>query len=292
MKFGIMFSNTGAYAHPEHAAALAVAAEECGLESIWAIEHVVVPNGYESEYPYHDSGQMPFSKEMDLPDPLVWLAYVAALTSRIQLATGILIVPQRNPVVLAKEVATLARLSNGRFHLGIGVGWLEEEFNMLGVPFERRGARTDEMIAAMRELWSSETHSTFHGEFYDFDEIYMRPQPPGQKVPVIVGGHSTPAAKRAGRYGDGFFPGGGDVDALVEVREQMRGYAVDAGRDPDAIEFTAGVWSPRRDSLDEVKRLEDLGFDRLIVSPPSSNPDAIRQAMEELGEKIASVASL
>lgn len=291
MKFGIMFSNTGAYAQPEHATALAKAAEDCGLESIWAIEHVVVPDGYESQYPYHDSGQMPFSVDMDLPDPLIWLAYVAAHTSRINLATGILILPQRNPVVLAKEVATLAQLSGGRFQLGIGVGWLEEEFSILDAPWPRRGKRTDEMIAAMKELWSSDGPSSFKGEFYDFDGANMYPRPPGGHVPILVGGHSDAAARRAGRFGDGFFPGNGDVDELIAVRDKMRDAAVEAGRNPDDIEFTAGCWSPRRGDIDEVRRLEALGVDRLIVTPPSPNPDAIGRAMEELAEKIEPVAS-
>jgi probable F420-dependent oxidoreductase len=286
-----MFANTGAYAEPDNAAALAVAAEECGLESIWAIEHVVVPDGYASKYPYHDSGQMPFSDDMDLPDPLIWLSYIAAVTNRVKLGTGILILPQRNPVVLAKELATLAQLSKGRFELGIGVGWLQEEFDILDVPFARRGKRTDEMVAAMQALWSEPKATTFESEFYNFSGAMMHPKPPGNKIPIVVGGHSEIAARRAGRYGDGFFPGNGDVDELMHIREVMRDAAVDYGRDPDAIEFTAGAWSPRRGELDEVRRMEELGIDRLIVTPPSSNPDQIRQAMEQLGEKIAPVAT-
>lgn len=288
-----MFANTGAYAQPEHAGALATAAEDCGMESIWAIEHVVVPAGYESTYPYHESGQMPFNVDMDLPDPLMWLTYVAALTSRIQLATGILIVPQRNPVVLAKEVATLAQLSEGRFHLGIGVGWLEEEFDILDVPFARRGKRTDETIAAMQALWSTaEGPAEYHGELIDFEKALLYPKPPGGKVPIIVGGHSDIAARRAGRYGDGFFPGNGDLDELLQIRDVMREAAVKNDRNPDLIEFTAGCWSPRRGSIDDVKAMEEAGIDRLIVTPPSSNPDGIREAMEELAERIAPVATL
>ncbi len=292
MKFGIMFSNTGPYAEPEHAASLATAAEQYGIESIWAIEHVAVPDGYVSSYPYHESGQMPFRNDLDLPDPLIWLTYIAALTSRINLATGILILPQRNPVILAKEVATLARLSRGRFQLGIGVGWLEEEFKQLGVPFAQRGRRTDEMIDAMRVLWSADGPAAHHGEFYDFEGLNVFPNPPDNDVPIIVGGHSEAAARRAGRVGDGFFPGNGDIDELRHLKELVSSAAVEHGRDPAAIEFTAGAWSPRRGSLDQVKELEEAGVDRLIVTPPSSNPEGIRQGMEELATKIAPVATL
>lgn len=290
MKFGVMFANTGAFADPDNAAALAVAAEENGLESVWAIEHVVVPDGYESQYPYHESGNMPFSDRMDLPDPLMWLSYVAALTTKVNLATGILILPQRNPLVLAKEVATLAQLSKGRFQLGIGVGWLQEEFEMLGVPWPERGKRTDEMVEVMRTLWQDDK-ATHSGRLYQFEDALMYPKPPGGDVPIIIGGHSDFAARRAGKYGDGFFPGNGEVDELLAIRDVMRRAAVDNGRDPDSIEFTAGCWSPRRGSLDEVRYLEESGVDRLIIAPPSSNPDAIAEAMVELGERIAPVAT-
>jgi probable F420-dependent oxidoreductase len=290
MKFGIMFASTGRYAAPEGAAAIATAAEECGLESIWSVEHVVIPDGYQSQYPYHVSGKLPGAETADLPDPLMWLTYVAALTSRITLATGILIVPQRNPVVLAKECATLHRLSNGRFQLGIGVGWLREEFEALGVPWDRRGARTDEYVAAMRALWS-EDEASFDGEFASFDGAIMRPRPEGGAVPVIVGGHSEAAARRAGRYGDGFFPANASADELLHLRDVMAASATEHGRDPDSIEFTAGTWSPKRGDLDEVRRLEDEGVHRLIVAPPTSNPDEVRSAMEELAERIAPVST-
>ncbi len=154
MDFGIVFANTGPFSQPDAAASFARAAEAAGFESLWTVEHVVVPKGYESTYPYDPSGRMPGGEDMAIPDPLIWLSYVAAATSAIRLATGILIVPQRNPVVLAKELATLDMMSGGRLELGIGVGWLEEEFDAIGVPFAGRGARTDEYVAAMRALWS------------------------------------------------------------------------------------------------------------------------------------------
>jgi probable F420-dependent oxidoreductase len=154
MKFGIVFANTGPFADGGAAAEMAVAAEAAGFESLWTVEHVVVPSGYDSAYPYDPSGKMPGGEDVDIPDPLIWLSWVASATSTIRLATGILIVPQRNPVVLAKELATLDHLSGGRMELGIGVGWLEEEFDAIGVPFAERGRRTDDHIAAMRALWS------------------------------------------------------------------------------------------------------------------------------------------
>jgi probable F420-dependent oxidoreductase len=290
MKFGIMFANTGHFATAEGAAAIAVATEEAGLESIWSVEHVVIPHGYQSQYPYNESGKIPGGEDPDITDPLIWLAYAAALTKRVRLATGILIVPQRNPVVLAKECATLAKLSGGRFELGIGVGWLAEEFQALGVPWPDRGGRTEDYCAAMTALWSQQ-YAEHHGPYADFHNAISRPQPPGGRVPIVVGGHSNAAAKRAGRYGTGFFPAKGTDDELRHLFEVMKREAAEHGRDGDAIECTTMNWSVRRDPLDRVKELEDLGVSRLLLAPPTSNPTKIGAAMAELAERIAPVAS-
>ncbi len=150
MKFGIVFANTGFAATPDGAAALGQIAEEAGFESLWTVEHVIVPAGYESQYPYSPTGKMPGSEDNPIPDPLIWLTWVAANTRTINLATGILILPQRNPIVLSKEVATLDLLSGGRALLGVGVGWLREEFDAIGVDFDDRGMITDEYIGALR----------------------------------------------------------------------------------------------------------------------------------------------
>ena len=240
MKFGVMFANTGPFVEPDAAVELAQAAEEAGCESIWTVEHVVVPAGYTSQYPYAKDGRMPGGKEdFDIPDPLIWLAYIAAATTKIRLGTGVMIVPQRNPLVTAKAVATLDRLSKGRMILGVGSGWLEEEFQALGIPFERRGDRTDEYLRAMRAAWSDETAS-FHGDFVQFSDVYSRPQPINRDVPIIVGGHSKRAARRAGEIGDGFFPGRGRPEELSALFDHARRVAEQCGRDPEALEFTAG----------------------------------------------------
>src|SRR4051794_23417558 len=147
MDFGIAFANTGPYTTGEGAVTLTRAAEDAGFESLWTVEHVIVPAGYQSEYPYDPSGKMPGGESFDIPDPLVWLTWVGANSTRLTLGTGVLILPQRNPGVLAKECATLDAMSGGRVRLGIGVGWLEEEFDALGVSFADRGARTDEYVA-------------------------------------------------------------------------------------------------------------------------------------------------
>ncbi len=264
MKFGVIFANTGPFASGDAAAEMAVAAEEAGFESLWTVEHVVVPSGYESAYPYDPSGKMPGGEDVDIPDPLIWLAWVASATSTIRLATGILIVPQRNPVVLAKELATLDHLSGGRMELGIGVGWLEEEFDAIGVPFSERGSRTDDNIAAMRALWSQEK-ATFHGEFTSFDECISRPRPVNGAIPVHVGGHTDIAARRAGRLGDGFFPGRGKPQDLVRSFDLVRQTAREHDRDPDAIELTAGGATIGDGALQAVRELADVGVDRVAV---------------------------
>lgn len=265
MKFGLAFANVGPCVDPRAATLFAQAAEKAGFESIWTVEHVVVPSGYQSVYPYDPSGKMPGPEDSDIPDPLIWLAWVAAATSRIKLATGILILPERNPVVLAKEVATLDLLSGGRVLLGIGVGWLKEEFEAIGVPFERRGARSDEYVAAMRALWTQEK-ATHQGEFSRFTDCILRPRPAQASVPIHVGGHTDAAARRAGRLGDGFFPGKGDHAELRRLFDLARRTAVEHGRDPAAIEMTTGgQGAVGSRALDEVKALAEIGTDRVIV---------------------------
>lgn len=282
MKFGIIFANSGPAAQPEHAVALAQLAEEAGFESLWTVEHVVVPVGYESQYPYSRDGRMPGGEEVDIPDPLVWLTWVGAHTTRIKLATGVLILPQRNPVVLAKEVATLDRLTGGRVLLGVGVGWLREEFEVIGVPFEERAARTDDAIEALRALWA-EGPSSYEGTFTSFPSLQSLPKPVQVGgPPIVVGGHSEAAARRAGRLGDGFFPARGDLATLPGLLDVMRKAAVDAGRDPDAIEVTAGGAM----DVEGAKRYADLGVSRLVIPPLGWDVETLRTQLADFGERV------
>lgn len=287
MKFGLMFANAGPYADGGNAVTLARAAEEAGFESVWAVEHVVVPAGYESEYPYDRSGRMPGGEDQPIPDPLTWLTWAAAATERLRIGTGILILPQRNPVVLAKEAATIDHLTGGRLMLGIGVGWLEEEFDALGVPFEGRGRRADEYVGAMRALWTQD-EPAFSGEFVEFAGAKMWPKPVQEGgVPIVVGGHTDAAARRAGRLGDGFFPGRSKPETLEHLVGVMREAADEAGRDPDAIELTAGgAVDP-----EGVKTYADLGVSRMIVPPLSFDPDDIRDTLLRFGDDVIAPVS-
>ncbi len=283
MKFGIIFANVFGFSRPEGAVALATAAEAAGFDSLWTVEHVVVPSGYQSEYPYDGSGRMPGGEVVDIPDPLVWLSYVAGATSTIRLATGILILPQRNPAIVAKEVATLDVLSGGRVTLGVGAGWLAEEFDALGVPFTRRGERLDSYIGALRALWA-EDEATVEGEFVSFSKAISRPKPVQRPVPIVVGGHTEVAARRAGRLGDGFFPGKGDLPHLFSL---MRATAEEHGRDPDAIEVITGARDVFGDNaLDGVKRLADLGVHQIVVPPLAFDAASVGDALKRYGDEV------
>lgn len=262
MQFGVMFANTMGFTEPEGARALAQGTEATGFESLWTVEHVVYPDGYESTYPYSPKGKMPGDRDTPIPDPLIWLSYVAACSTTLKLATGILILPQRNPLVLAKELSTLDQLSGGRMLLGIGVGWLREEFDALGVPWERRGERTDDYIAAMRALWDGDGAS-HDGGFASFERVSSNPKPVQGRVPIVIGGHSRAAAERAGRIGDGFFPGTGDLAELFDIVGQS---AAAANRDPAAVELTAGhAGLFGDDPLGAVEELRSLGVSRAVV---------------------------
>jgi probable F420-dependent oxidoreductase len=281
VKFGILFANVGPYVQPDMAAAFGRMAEEHGIESLWTVEHVVVPADYRSEYPYSSSGRMPGPEESPIPDPLIWLTWVGAATTSLRLATGILILPQRNPPILAKELATLDVLSGGRVDLGVGVGWLREEFDALGIPWEGRGARTDEYIEALRALWR-EPECTFAGDFARFDRAKCFPKPVQDLIPIHVGGHTQAAARRAGRLGDGFIPGRTSEEELRSLLDTMRASAKDAGRDPDAIEVTAGGVM----DLDGVRRFADMGVDRIALPPLGFDLDTLREQLARFSEQV------
>jgi probable F420-dependent oxidoreductase len=205
---------------------------------------------------------MPGSGDSPIPDPLIWLAYVAANTTTLKVATGISLLPERHPVMYAKEVATLDSMSNGRLMLGIGIGWLREEFDALDVPWEGRTRRTEEYADVMRELWKADGVS-YNGEFINFENISSNPKPTNGLVPIHIGGHSEAAAKRAGRMGDGFFPAKGNMAELIDIAKQT---AADAGRDPEAIDMTGvhpGIFGA--DPAAAVEEATSWGVDRLVV---------------------------
>ena len=284
MKFGLMFANTGPFGVPESLARLARAAEEHGIESMWTVEHVVIPVGYQSPYPYSPSGKIPGAESVPIPDPLLPLAFAAAVTKKIRLATGILILPQRHPAYVAKEVATLDVLSAGRVILGIGSGWLAEEFEVVGVPFRERGARTDEAIRALRSLWKKAPEA-FSGKFYRWPAVESNPKPvqtPG--VPIVIGGHSEAAARRAARLGDGFFPARGDRETLSRLFAVLREECSKVGRDPRDIEITSGAGA--KADPDVVKRFQDLGVQRFMISPAGPTEDSIRKGLGDFADRV------
>ena len=279
MKFGLIFANVGPFGRPEGLTHLARTAESVGFESLWTVEHVVVPKGYASKYPYSRDGKMPGPENAPIPDPFVWLAYAAAVTKRIRLATGIVILPQRHPFYVAKEVATLDVLSNGRMMLGVGIGWLEEEFKAVGVPFASRAERTDESIEALRGLWGP-GESVHAGKHYAWSAVESNPKPVQARLPIVIGGHTKGAARRAARLGDGFFPA--RPDTLAECMVELSAECARVGRDPSEVEITTGC-PPQ---LDEVKRLEDTGVGRITFPPPGFTPDDVQAGLEKLGNEI------
>jgi probable F420-dependent oxidoreductase len=286
MHFGILPPyRSGVTADPAWMVEFARHAEALGFESIYTVEHVVVVAGYDARYPYADSGRMPLPDECPIPDPLDLLAFLAAATESLVLATGIVVLPEHHPVQLAKRLATIDVLSGGRMRLGVGVGWMREELEALGIDFATRGARTDEIIDAMRALWRDD-EASFAGEFFQFDRAISRPRPlQAGGVPVHIGGHSKAAARRAGRVGDGFQPLGLDDDTLVERLELMRAAADEAGRDPHAIELSLGglldLVGP-----DDVARAAERGAVRMVISTREGDLANLKDQMSAFADRV------
>ena len=278
MKFGLFGINVGPCAQPETAVRVAQAAEAAGFDSVWTGEHVVLPD---PQVP-----PSPSPPETPMLDPSVALAFLAGQTTRLQLGTGIIILPQRNPVELAKELASLDVLSNGRLLFGLGAGYLEPEFRALGAPFEERGAVTDEAIEVLRALWVEDAPA-FDGGHFRFSGIDAQPRPVQTPHPPIhVGGHSPPAFRRAVRQGDGWYGFFQNPEGTEQCLAGLRA-ASDAGLRPAAkapLEITV---TPRPGcDLDVASRYRDLGVDRLVLFAMGRDADALLRFVDEHAEAL------
>jgi probable F420-dependent oxidoreductase len=293
MKYGFILPNRGILGTPENLVTIARRAEEMGYDSLFKGDHIIVPRSIDSRYPYTATGEFPGSDSGEAQEMLTVLAFLAGQTRTIRLVTSVIIVPHRNPLVAAKALATLDVLSNGRLVVGIGAGWMREEFEALDLPpFEERGAVTDEYVRAFKELWTSE-NPTFEGKYCRFSDITFLPKPVQKPHPPLwVGGESPRALRRTAELADGWYPLGSNPNFPMEEPEQLAAaisrlasYAQRAGRDPSEIEIIH--WIPRYNlkkngeahsngrrplftgSADEIasdiRRYEKMGVGRLVV---------------------------
>ena len=285
MKFGLAFASSIG-TDPASAIEISKMAEEVGFESLWGGEHVIFPSTIESAYPYTADGKVPATPETPIPDPLIWLAYVAAAAPTMRLGTCILILPQRNPLILAKELATLDHLTGGRVELGIGVGWLKEEFDALGVPWERRGRRNDEYVEALKTVWSG-SHVEYHGEFVDFEPLTCTPQPAqGADIPILVGGDTDVAIRRAARLADGYFPGEGTPEGLAVLIDKLRVECESRDRDPAEVEINAMFSGAMGDPAAGVESMRELGVGRVMVPAFFFAGDGGMDRLRAFGESV------
>lgn len=281
MKVGLIPINIGAQS-AEQLAGMAQVAEAAGYESVWTFEHVIIPVDYESKYPYNDSGKMGAPPETNMVDPLVALTYIAAKTEKIRLGTGVNILSQVNPIYIAKQSASLDMLSNGRFMLGVGIGWLREEFEALGVPFERRGARFDDYVAGMRKIWSGDVVE-HQSDFINWTNFKSYPLPAQNPMPVVIGGIKGKIHQRIARLGNGWYAPTTDLDELRHHFGEIRKACDEIGRDFSEIEMTC-MW-PGQGGKEALAALEEVGVHRVVVPLFALGANPV-EGMQKLAEEV------
>ncbi|MBK7949727.1 MAG: TIGR03619 family F420-dependent LLM class oxidoreductase [Deltaproteobacteria bacterium] len=286
------FCCTLGFVHPDHLVRLAVAAEAAGFETVTIADHVVHPVAIRSRYPYSTDGERGWDHTTPWPDPFVATMAMAAHTTRLRFSQGVFILPMRDPFTVAKAVGTCARLSGYRVRLGIGLGWMADEFELLGHPFEERAPRSDEMITVLRKLWTGELVE-HHGRFYDFGPLSMVPGVE-QPIPIIVGGVSKPALRRVAALGDGWAPAGLTIDQVADATRQIRADMAGRGRGSDPLEVFAAC--PDATDLAGYRRMDAAGISHVVLKPwarygkvdrtgvasPAEMEDGIRRFGEEV----------
>lgn len=281
VKVGMALSYSGTIMSGDAAGDFARAVEAEGCESLWASEHIVVPVDYESRYPYNERGKMAVTAETDIGDPLELATWFAAAAPTLRVGTGVLILPLHNPLTLAKRAATINRLTGDRLLLGVGVGWLEEEYQAVGVDFYGRPARAEDYVKAMQALWAG--GDTYHGSHVRFDGVVSLPRPNERgAVHVVMGGHSPYAARRAGKVADGFYPLGNDPENTALLVEEARKAAASCGRDPAILEITSsGSLNPH-----VAAALIEAGVDRFMFQPRHDTPDEVERVLEAFERRV------
>ncbi|HEY6598228.1 MAG TPA: LLM class F420-dependent oxidoreductase [Pseudomonadales bacterium] len=280
MKFGLIPVNIGV-ANAAQMISMAQLAESVGFESVWTFEHVIVPVDYKSKYPYSPTGKMGAAPETNFIDPLIALTAIATQTQKIRLGTGVNILSQTSPLLLAKQAASLDLVSNGRFMLGVGIGWLQEEFVAMGTPFERRGARFDDYVVAMKKVWSGDVveHDSEFLNWHGFKSYPVPVQKP--HVPVIIGGAKGKIYERIATVGDGWFAPVPDPAVLKQSLNDLKAACKKVGRNYNDIEITT-MWMPQG-GLDSIKVLQDLGVSRVTTF---ANPADPVNSIKYLGDNV------
>jgi probable F420-dependent oxidoreductase len=306
MKFGLGIPHAGAAAQGAKIVRFAQRAEALGFESLWCGDHIILPTAGTNQYPYTDDGSFARPSDIGFLETMTVLAFVASVTQRVRLGSTVIILPYRNPIVQAKMFASLDVLSGGRAICGVGVGWLEKEFDTLGVPYAERGPMSDEFLAIFRTLWT-ESHPEHNGKFYQFDGIQLQPKPLQNPLPIWVGGHSKRAIRRAIAYGQAWHPTRMTPAYVAEHIPYLRQEAERAGRDPDSIIISlkrglhltdiglagkmishAGnaVVGTVQDAIDDARRCRDIGIHQLTYDFRTDAVDDQVAIMECLAEHV------
>ena len=308
MTFGCTIPNRGALATPENLRTLATRGEELGFDHVWISDHVVIPTQIASPYPYTTTGVPPIDPVQPYCDPLSTLGYLAACTREIKLGIHVLVLPYRDPIVTAKAVASLDYMSGGRVILGVGVGWMEEEFKALGLDtFAERGKVTNEYIRIFKELWTKDDPE-FQGRYHKFSGIRFYPKPVQKPHPPIwIGGHSAAALRRAARLGDGWMPIGLrppaelEPEEMAELIDQLREMSVTAGRAQDAVDtvfstnlaFNPPPGGPRRTLTGTAEEIgadivlyQQVGVEHFIFAFEGDGPEQLLENMERFAQEV------
>jgi probable F420-dependent oxidoreductase len=293
VEFGLMIPHTGRRASPDYVRRFCVAADEAGFGGLWGVDHLVMPHHTDSMYTL---GRAPAAIADDAVSHLLspnyelmtTLAWIAGFTSRVKLGTAVAVLPIRNAVANARQLATLDVYSDGRVLYGVGVGWLREEAVAMGMPWDRRGRRSEEHIALLRALWCAEGDLVeFRGEFHDIPPIDPEPRPVQRPIPILVGGHSGVALERAGRIGDGWIAAAMPSVALAEHWEKVRDAAERDHRDPDTLLLVSAM-RPVRDmpQAEAIAAYADVGVDHLIVDLYVESRDAVFDEIGRFAEEV------